>query len=77
MTQEEIPDGFKEITITEDVIDFELKGCFLFNKKHRTGGFFNYGNNRGFSVGEIWESSETGSSLYDHITINGYKVYKS
>jgi len=76
MTQQKIPSGFKEIEINEDVNEWELKGCFLFNKTHKTGGFFNYGNDKGFSIGEIWESSQTGNNLYDHIIINGYKVYK-
>jgi hypothetical protein len=76
MTQQEIPNGFKEIEIQEDITEWDLKGCFLFNKTHKIGGFFNYGNDKGFSIGDIWESSQTGDTLYDHITINGYKVYK-
>jgi hypothetical protein len=71
-----IPIGYDEIQIHDDVCEWDLEGCYLYNKRHRQGGFFSYGNDRGFSIGGIWESSQTGDSLYDHITICGYKVYK-
>lgn len=73
---EEILLNFKEVKIQEDVHEIELKGSFLWNHRHNYGGFFNYGNERGFSIGNIWITSETGDCLYDHITINGFKVYK-
>ena len=72
-----IPKNFIQIHIDEFVNESYLKGCFLWNHTHNYGGYFNYGNNKGFSIGNIYEFSQTGDNLYDHITINGFKVYKS
>ena len=68
--------NFEEVKIQEDVHEIELKASFLWSHRHNYGGFFNYGNHRGFSIDNIWITSETGDCLYDHITINGFKVYK-
>lgn len=70
-----IPENFKEIEITEYITEYELENCFLWNHRHNYGGFFNYGNTKGFSIKDMWISSETGDNLYDHITINGFTVY--
>lgn len=71
-----IPEGFVKKEIYDDVSEDDLECCFLKHRIRDEGGFFNYGSFRGFSIGESWYSSETGDSLYDHITINDFEVYK-
>lgn len=68
---------FVEIKIDNRITEYELKGCYLYNKIHDHGGYFNYGNDKGFSIAGCWISSQTGDCLYDHIIINGYKVYST
>ena len=68
--------GYTEVYINENVNEIDLENTYLYNNRHNHGGVFNYGNNNGFSIGNNWISAQTGDNLYDHITINGYKVYK-
>lgn len=73
-----IPEEFKEIKIYDTVNEWDLESCFLQNKNWSTGGYFNYGNDRGFGLSNgTHHSSITGDCLFDHITINGFKVYKN
>ena len=68
--------NFEEVEIRDDVHEIDLKDSFLWNHYHNYGGYFNYGNEKGFSIDNIWLSTETGDCLYDHINIKGFKVYK-
>lgn len=71
-----LPKNVKKIEINEDVSEQDLRGCYLQHSTRDCGGKFNYGSHRGFSIDGCWYSSETGDSLYDHITINNFKVYR-
>lgn len=73
----QIPDGFTEKEISVNVCDEDLAGCFLYNEKWGVGGFFQCSGDHGFVLMDNSSfSTFTGENLYDHITINGFKVYK-
>lgn len=77
----QVNDGFvvvdfsKEININEYTINEDVKGKWGFNKTHNSFGIINYVNEHGLGLGDFVETTQTGDSIYDSITINGYKVY--
>ena len=73
-----IPEGFKRIEIQTNISENDLIGSFLYNDNWAEGGFFNYGNDNGFGLSNgSHYNTITGTSLYDQITINNFKVYRS
>jgi hypothetical protein len=71
-----IPKDFKEIEIYDNVSEHDLLGTFLFNPTWNEGGFFHYGNDKGFGLSNgSHYNTITGDNLYDQIKINNFKVY--
>lgn len=71
-----IPKDFKEIEIYDNVSEHDLLGTFLFNPTWNEGGFFQYGNDKGFGLSNgSHYNTITGDNLYDQININNFKVY--
>ncbi len=66
----------KEIYLHPRITIEELEGKYAYNDNWKTGGYIGYGNERGVEIGGGWHSTITGDSLYDSLTINGFKVYE-
>lgn len=72
-----IPENFKEIQLQSNITEDNLIGCFLYNEGWGEGGYFNYGNSNGFGLSNgAHYNTITGDSLYDHVKINNFKVFK-
>lgn len=69
-------DETKRIQINEYTKIEDVRGKYAWNDNWNCGGYIEEGGERGVVIGGKYYSTITGDSLYDSLTINGFKVYE-